>query len=263
MSGKWLMGCAIFMRFVRGAAFGAVSVMVAGCVLHVLVWASPARGAETPFNFDFGPTNATVTYALKLYEGWGTSGNLVLDLTGSAPAQGNVSGTVWHTGDTIEQIQIASWTGGIATKPIYVDTYLNGSHVELIISDATVITGPSAVLSAGPGGTFHDPSYFSAWGPETDGEVILADLIHYDLGNMLPKYPFHSHVPLDGSVAYQGESLVLGMSYSIADWTYLGNDIPGFDYTAWGGATVTLNVPEPTSLALVALGVLPLLRRRR
>jgi hypothetical protein len=236
-----------------------------GCIglLASLIIAAPsALGEVTAFSFPLDVNSATLTYTMRVYAGNTPIGEPLLDISGSAGMDGNFAGNLYHEGSSISQIELGWLTGGI-TAPIYQQGYVDGLHLEVFVQDMTIICPPIPALDVGPTGDFSDASYRLGWGPETSVVAKVGDLVNYRIGFGL--YPITTQAPLQGNVTMSGGATSLDFTFRATEWEYIGDDVPGLDYTIWGSAAVMISVPEPGTLCWMGLGLIaagPVISRR-
>ncbi|MBN1344301.1 MAG: PEP-CTERM sorting domain-containing protein [Phycisphaerae bacterium] len=223
-----------------------------------LLTSSVALADPIGFDYDFDEQNATLSYTLRIYEGNGPYGTPILSIIGSTGMAGNLTGTVFTTGDAATQIQLDGMTAN-TTAPLYTDTYIEGLHVELLVEELGIIYWPDPVTTVNSLGDFY---YYqkSSYDPNTKITATLADFIEYDVS--VSPYPDYEYIPLYGNVAMIGDEPRIDLSMASTGWIYVGDSVPEMDYTVWGRLELTLSVPEPASLVLLALPLMTVLRRR-
>jgi len=231
-----------------------------GCAAALFLFASAALGEETPYNFPLDERNISLGYTVRIHEGYGTGGDVVFELSGSVGGYGNVNGVLYHDGDDISQMEIELLTAGL-NEPFYLDGYVEGIHLEAWTGDVTVIGWSTYRIDVAPSGDFfHD--YKASFGPETDPIMVrVADFLEFEIP--VYHFPKFDGYPLNGNVTMTQGQPFLNLSMELGDSAYLGDLVPDLDYTFWGGLTITIAVPEPASLAALALGGLGVLQRRR
>jgi hypothetical protein len=190
---------------------------------------------------------------MRVYAGNAPIGDPLLDISGSAGMDGNLVGNLYHEGSSISQIELGWLTGGI-TAPIYEQGYVDGLHLEVFVQDMTIICPPTPALDVRPTGDFSDADYRLGWGPETSVMAKVGDLVSYRIGFGL--YPITTLAPLQGNVTMSGGATTVDFTFQATEWEYVGDDVPGLDYTIWGQAVVTISVPEPGGLWGMILGLI-------
>ncbi len=213
-------------------------------------------GDVMPFSYWGDERNITVSYWVRLFEGEGTEGPLVFELSGSTHnAEGTISGVVVHDGDDISQIQIESWTGA-TTSPLYVDDYVEGLHVELEVPYIGVWFKPSSYFDVSPEGDFSGYMRDTIT-PGSQVLLTVGDFVTYDIDLGIGLYGTH---PVVGNVTMVGGSPRLTVTEIDANIYYLGSY--GYDYTFEGRLDLSVDVPEPATGLLVLPGLMALCCRR-
>lgn len=227
-------------------------------VVVVLLVASAAFADAVPFAYDFDQRNGTLGYNLRIYEGVGPYGTPILDMTGSTGMAGSLSGTVFTSGGAVSDIQLDALTTNI-TAPLYTDAYLDGVHVELLVDELGIIYWPDPVTNVNSLGDFYY-SQKASYDPNTSITATLADFIDYEV--TVSPYPDYEYIPLYGHVEMVNGDPRIDLSMTSTGWIYVGSSVPDMDYTVWGRLEFSLSVPEPTSLTLLAMVGMALLRER-
>lgn len=224
--------------------------------LAALVCPPAAFGDVMPFSYLADERNVTVSYWVRLYQGEGTEGPLIFELSGSTHSgEGTISGVVVHDGDEISQIQIESWTGS-TTSPLYLDDYVEGLHVEVEVPYIGVWFKPSSYFDVSPNGDFSGYMRDTIT-PGSQVLLTVGDFVTYDMDLGIGLFGTH---PVTGTVALVGGVPRLTVTEVDANTYYLGSY--GFDYTFEGRLDLSVDVPEPATGLLVLPGLIALCCRR-
>jgi hypothetical protein len=232
--------------------------VLVGCAV-VLPVTGLSSAAEIPFSCPADHSNGTVNYSVRLYQGYGFEGPLVLELSGwTHSVEGIVEGSVTVDDDGhVTRLTIDELNGG-TTAPMYADAYVEGVHLEAYVPHVGVSYFPQ-IIATDPNGLFETTTARCRITPDSHAYLTLADLLTYDLAQEVVGMIGYD-APISGSVTFvEGEPFVKTL-LTIANAAYLGYF--GYDYTVAGELIVSINTPEPSSaLLLLAPGLLALRRR--
>jgi hypothetical protein len=155
----------------------------------------------------------------------------------------NVVSDVDVTG--IGQLSIGS-TGGTASTPLYMDARLSA------LRNLGTIYNSAGILILGiSGGTY------TALPPVT---VAAGDII-YSFEYHVPEIPDSTFLSIAAWEGDNPDGIPYPLSTSITTWEDTGGEGTFGELTDVG--TLDLHIPEPTTIALLGIGALSLLRRRR
>jgi hypothetical protein len=241
----------------------------------LLLCAASASADVISFDQTLTEDQVIVTAWARIYEGHGISGTPVLEMNTSPPGHGSIYGTVNSSSNEIDSITIRHLYVRSDDTDIRLSGSIGSTSVEIRVTNAYfdsyhVWTLPVDVST----GDFHGDDLSAAFVYPTLASITLGGLITYEVPPLtFPPYypPYQPGSPyqflighLDGNVEMHGTTpTVNSVVWSGSWWEYIGNYIPGVDYSLQWGLNIDPAVPEPATLSVLALGGLPLLMRGR